>query len=263
MPTVQLLPVWQGKFHAKVHIAGSGPAVVFLHGIWGLTWNSFLDRLAERYTVYAIEHPGTNTDEPNAVHDLAGIHDLVLFYNEVLDGLKLPAPIVIGHSFGGMVAAELAATNPERVGRLVLIAPLGLWREDMPVTNWATVNPKKLSEVLFKDPKGVAAQRMFTPPSDPMEAAQARGRFLWSQACADKFVWPIPDKGLKNRIHRVKAQTLLLWGEDDRLVPTVYAQEFAKRISGAQVAMVKEAGHHVQEEQPEDAAERIFSFLKS
>lgn len=265
MPTAQeyMLPVWQGKFHAKVHVAGRGPALVYLHGVWGLCWDSFLDRLAEHYTVYAVQHPGTNTDEPNAIHELTGIHDLVIFYNEVLDGLKLESAAVVGHSFGGMIACEWAATNPERISRLVLVAPLGLWRDDLPVTNWVMVSPKTLPQVLFNDPSGETAQRMFGIPADPMEAAHARGRLLWSQACVDKFVWPIPDKGLKNRIHRATAPTLLIWGENDRLVPPVYAQEFANRLSNATVAMVEKGSHHVHAEQPDVVVRQIENFLQS
>jgi pimeloyl-ACP methyl ester carboxylesterase len=65
--------------------------------------------------------------------------------------------------------------------------------------------------------------------------------FTWSLACTGKFVWPIPDKGLKKRLHRIAAPTLVVWGEHDSLVPTVYAQEFASRIPDARVELVSEA----------------------
>jgi len=78
-----------------------------------------------------------------------------------------------------------------------------------------------------------------------------------------KFIWPIPDKGLKKRIHRVKAPTLLIWGALDRIVPPVYAEDFARQIAGAKVETVKEAGHAPHLEQPAAVAESVRGFLRS
>jgi pimeloyl-ACP methyl ester carboxylesterase len=76
-----------------------------------------------------------------------------------------------------------------------------------------------------------------------------------------KFIWPIPDKGLKKRIHRVKAPTLVVWGKDDRLVPSVYADEFVRRIPGARLRVVDGAGHAPQLEHPETVARIVREFL--
>jgi pimeloyl-ACP methyl ester carboxylesterase len=76
-----------------------------------------------------------------------------------------------------------------------------------------------------------------------------------------KFLWPIPDKGLKKRIHRIRVPTLLVWGKEDRIVPPVYAEEFARRIAGARVATVDQAGHAPQAEQPEAVARLVRDFL--
>ena len=76
-----------------------------------------------------------------------------------------------------------------------------------------------------------------------------------------KFIWPLPDKGLKKRIHRVRVPTLLVWGKEDRLVPPVYAEEFARRIAGARVATVEQAGHAPHLEQPETVARLVREFL--
>ncbi len=78
-----------------------------------------------------------------------------------------------------------------------------------------------------------------------------------------KFIWPIPDKGLKKRIHRVKAPTLLIWGAEDRLVPPVYAEDFMRQIAGARVETVKDAGHAPHLEQPALVAELVRSFLRA
>jgi pimeloyl-ACP methyl ester carboxylesterase len=84
---------------------------------------------------------------------------------------------------------------------------------------------------------------------------------MWSMGSTGKFIWPLPDKGLKKRIHRVKAPTLVVWGKEDRLVPPVYADEFARRIAGARVQTVGDAGHAPHLEQPEAFAKTVLAFL--
>jgi pimeloyl-ACP methyl ester carboxylesterase len=86
-------------------------------------------------------------------------------------------------------------------------------------------------------------------------------KLIWCMACTGKFVWPIPDKGLKKRIHRIKAPSLVVWGKQDRLVPAVYAEEFARRIPGSRVEMLEETGHVLTLEQPARVAGLIESFL--
>ncbi len=208
-PTDHHVTVWQNKITPNIKVAGSGSPVVFLHGAGGLVWDAFLDQLAERHTVYAPEHPGTSVGDPDAISHLDSLWDLVLYYYEIFDALGLQSVPIIGHSFGAMVAAELAASNPERVSKLVLISPIGLWRDDAPVVNWMIITPgSDLPKYLLRDPDGPIAKQMFGAP-DPEEMI----RMIWSMGCTGKFVWPIPDKGLKKRIHRIKAPTLLLWGE--------------------------------------------------
>jgi len=78
-----------------------------------------------------------------------------------------------------------------------------------------------------------------------------------------KFIWPIPDKGLKKRIHRIAAPTLLVWGEHDRLVPRAYAKAFAGRLKDTRLEVVAGAGHAPHLEQPDATARAIEAFLKA
>ena len=205
------LTVWQNKVEAKVKVAGDGPPVVFMHGAGGLVWDPFLDGLGQSFTVYAPEHPGTSAGNPDAINPIDNLWDLVLYYYEVFDQLGLESPPIIGHSFGGMMAAEIAATNPERVGKLVLLSPIGLWRDDAPVKNWMIITPATdLPKYLLADPEGPLAQQMFDLPEDPDTRVATQLQMIWSMACTGKFVWPIPDKGLKKRIHRIAAPTLIV-----------------------------------------------------
>ena len=256
-PREQTITVWQGRIKIRVLSKGSGPALVFFHGPWGLAWDPFLDALAQRFTVYAPEHPGTTPDAPEDAGTLDGLWDLVLCYDEVLTALGLERAALVGHSFGGMVAAEVAAAYPGRVGRLVLIDPIGFWRDAERVVNWMMLLPADLPRWVFRDPAGEAACRLFGAPGADDPAAKIR--VMWTMGATGKFIWPIPDKGLKKRIHRVKAPTLLVWGREDRLVPPVYAEEFVRRIAGARLQEV-DGGHAPHLEDPEAVARIVRDF---
>jgi pimeloyl-ACP methyl ester carboxylesterase len=256
----QTITVWQGKVRMRVLSEGTGPALVFFHGPWGLTWDPFLSELARAFTVYAPEHPGTTPGAPDDIYHLDGLWDLVLCYDELLTALKLDEAVMVGHSFGGMVACEMAAAAPRRARRLALIDPIGFWRDSERVVNWMAVNPAELPAYIFRDPAGEAAKHLFGPAEPPEAAAAARVRLMWAMGATGKFIWPIPDKGLKKRIHRVSAPTLLVWGKEDRLVPPVYADEFSRRIPGARVQTVDGAGHAPHLEQPERVARMIHEF---
>jgi len=257
----QTATVWQGRVPLRVHVQGEGPAVVFLHGPWGLTWGAFLDALAKNFKVYAPEHPGTTPGEPDTVHHVDTLWDLVLCYDELLDRLHLDDARLVGHSFGAMMACEVAALRPSRVRRLALIDPIGLWRDDAPVENWMLLPAPELPGYVFQQPDGEEAKALFSIPEDPEEAALARTRLAWAMGSTGKFIWPIPDKGLKKRIHRIGAPTLLIWGEGDRLVPRVYAEEFARRLPTTRLEVVKAAGHAPHMEQPEATARLVEAFL--
>ena len=260
-PTARSVEVWDGRITTRVHSAGSGQPVVFLHGAGGLEWDGFLDGLAERFTVFAPEHPGTTPGDPDGIRALDHLWDLVLYYDELFDALGVDAPALVGHSFGAMVACEVAALQPARVKRLVLIDPVGLWRDETPVVNWMLLAPADIPAHVFKNPAGAAAKALFAVPEDPEDAALARTRLSWAMGATGKFIWPIPDKGLKKRIHRVSAPTLLVWGADDRLVPRAYAKEFAGRLADSRLAVVAGAGHAPHLEQPDATARAVQGFL--
>jgi pimeloyl-ACP methyl ester carboxylesterase len=114
---------------------------------------------------------------------------------------------------------------------------------------------------VFRDADGEAARRMFAAPEDPEARVMARVGLQWAMGATGKFLWPIPDKGLKKRIHRVQAPTLVIWGQDDRIVPSGYAEEFAKRLGGARVETIAEAGHAPHLEQPARVAGLVRAFL--
>jgi len=195
MTQERTIAVWQERVRLRVLSKGSGPPLVFFHGPWGLTWDSFLDLLARDFTVYAPEHPGTTPGVPDEIYQLDGLWDLVLCYDELLDALGVEAAVLVGHSFGAMVACEVAATSPRRARRLALIDPIGLWRDDEPVVNWMTLEPGEMRKRLFCDPqsegaRGCSANRRWRRSRRP-RASGSRGR--WARPGSSSG--PFPTRG--------------------------------------------------------------------
>jgi pimeloyl-ACP methyl ester carboxylesterase len=253
--------VWNGRLDLTVQVAGDGPPLLFLHPAAGLHWDPFLEHLAEHHTVYAPQIPGTTPGRPEAIGVVDDVGDLVLAYEELVRALGLDQPVAIGQSFGGMLACELAAHFPGLFSRLVLFAPIGLWLDDHPVANWVAAGPEELPALLFHDPDSEAARAALALPEDPDAAIAAIAALTWAIGCTAKFVWPIPDKGLGKRLHRITAPTLVIWGKQDALISSAYAEEFRKGIAGSRVEILDECGHIPQAEQPEQTVALVDAFL--
>ena len=221
----ETVEVWDGRLKLHVKVAGDGPPLLFFHSLPGLAWSPFLSRLAERHTVYAPEHPGTSPGDPQAIREVQTFWELLLVYEEVIGTLGLDRPAALGQSFGGMVAADLAASFPRLFSRLVLLAPLGLWRDDAPIPLVEMVSgpPEDVPGYLFAHPESEAARALPSGPGpDPAAIAQS----TWNVGCTTKFAWPIADHGLGRRLHRIRLPALIVWGREDALVPVAYASEF-------------------------------------
>lgn len=240
---------------------GQGPPLVFLHGAGGLTpRDPFLARLAERFEVIAPVHPGFGAIAD--LDDLEDVHDLALYHDDLLGALGLEQANVVGHSFGGMVAAELAAHVPARVARLVLIAPVGLWRDEAPVADLLSTEPEQLPALLWANPTGPAATEaaaaLAEPGQSPVDQAVEASRGI---TAATKYLWPIPDHGLSRRLYRIRASTLVVWGAEDRLVSASYANDFARGIETSRVEVLENAGHLVTYEHLDRCSELVSGFL--
>ena len=260
-PNIRTLPIRHCDFEAKVRVGGSGPPLVYLHAAGGPIWDPFIEWLTESFTVYAPHHPGTGETQRESIHSVDSLWDLVLIYEEIFNALGLHGVPVIGTSFGGMMACELAAHRPELISKMVLLDPIGLWRDDAPVAPYMVMSPEKLVATLYKDLTSEPVKKVLQMPEDPDAAATLIADIVWALGATGKFVWPIPDKGLKKRMHRIKAKALIVWGEDDALVSSVYANEFAARIADSQVEIIKDCGHVPQVERLEILRPLVANFL--
>jgi pimeloyl-ACP methyl ester carboxylesterase len=237
----------------EIHVleGGSGPDLVFLHSAGGLKPDDpFLLRLAERYHVRAPLLPGYG-DSPES-GDIRDMLDVTLLTFEVIEALGVSKPLLVGHSLGGMIAAEMAAVCPNEVDRLCLIAPAGLWLDAYPAPDIFSMLPKDFPPTLFHDAElGASLITENVDIKDPKFLIPFLVTNARQLGMAGKLLFPIPERGLKDRIHRVKARTVLVWGDSDRVFPAPYAQAWKAAIRGAELVSVPDAGHMSTLEQPD------------
>jgi len=251
------------KRGAQVRVleAGSGSPLLFLHGAGGLfPENPFLDALAKKYHVYAPEFPGYG--ESSGEELLDDMLDFALHGWDVVAALGLEKPHLLGHSMGGMIAAEMAAIAPNDLRKLVLVGPPGLWIPEHPIPDLFAMMPHEYPAVLCDDPaKGLA---LLTGGLDFSNLEVLAEFYLANQrrmAVASKILFPIPNRGIAKRLYRVSAEALIVWGANDRLIPPVYAEKWKQLIAGSRLVQIKEAGHLVPYEQPEVFVSAVAGFL--
>jgi pimeloyl-ACP methyl ester carboxylesterase len=245
----------------RVLESGSGAPLVFLHGAGGLfPDNPFLDRLAERYHVYAPELPGYG--ESTGEQLLDDMLDFALHGWDVVTALGLTRPHLVGHSMGGMIAAEMACIAPNDLSKLVLVNAAGLWIPEHPIADLFALLPFEFATLLFHDP--VAGAAMLTGGLDFSNLEAIRDFYIGNaqrMGVAGKMLFPIPNRGLAKRLYRLTADTALIWGKSDTLIPTVYAEKWKSLIPRAQLVLIEEAGHMVPYEQPAAFVAAVSKFL--
>jgi pimeloyl-ACP methyl ester carboxylesterase len=220
-----------------------------------------LEGLARRFRVYAPEWPGYGADAGE--EKLDDMLDFALHGWDVIEALGLDArPSLIGHSMGGMIAAEMACVAPREVGKLALVSPAGLWLDEHPVPDIFAMLPGQLAEVLFADPAAGAA--LLTGGADLSNMDALKEFYLGTQrrlAMAGKILFPIPNRRLSKRLYRLTADTLLLWGSADRLIVPAYARQWQALVPVARLEIVAGAGHMLPWEQPEAFVKALAGFL--
>jgi pimeloyl-ACP methyl ester carboxylesterase len=259
----EVVTVWGGRVEVHVKVAGSGPPLLFAHSAGGPRWIPFMDWLAERFTVYAPELPGTTPGKPRMIDNVENFGDLVLAYEELVRALRIEGAVAVGESFGGMLVCDMAATFPGLFSRLVLLAPAGLWDDEHPpaVVELTAATPDRVPGMLFHDPSSEIAQDFFRLPDDPGLIPAIIAALVWAQGCAGKFLWPVPEQGLAKRLHRVNVPALIVFGREDRVMPSAYGEQFARAIAGSRLEVLDGCGHIPHVEAAERTKELVGEFL--
>jgi len=249
---MELKTIKTPRVAVRYHEGGSGKPLVFLHGAGGIIpTDTFLDKLSAKYHVYAPLLPGYgDSEECPTLRDML---DFTLHTMDVVEALNLKDPILVGHSMGGMIAAEMAALAHNDFSRLGLIASAGLWLEQHPIPDLFAMLPYEMPPYLFHD---VEAGTKLMTAGVALDNPEWLKGFLVQNArqmgMAGKILFPIPERGLSERLYRIKAKTLVVWGASDKLIPPVYGEAFKKAIKGAQLTTIPKAGHLVTLEQPDE-----------
>ena len=238
---------------------GSGQPLVLLHGFQTVDAEApFLSALERHAEVIAPSHPGFGrSPRPD---DFRTVYDLVQLYVEMLASLPYDSVSLMGLSFGGWLAAEVALKAGRRVRQLILVDAFGIKVSDRETPDILDVFNTHPSEVIRRSWHDAAK---WAPDYDEMtdEALVIRAR-NWEALC--RYGWHpyMHNPQLGRWLGSIKAPTLVLWGASDRIVAPSYGEAYAKRIPGARFELIAAAGHHPEIEQPAAFAERVIAFMQ-
>ena len=229
----------------------------------------FHDCLAARARVIAPAHPGCSQSDEN--NDVETIEDVVFHYLEFLDALNMPQFDLVGSCLGGWIAAELAARHPEKIRKMVLIGAAGLFVPGALIGDvFMMAQPERgssyagLRKMLFSRDDHPKALGLFPDGMGEIEEELRRYQML---RFGSRIGFKPPyfyNRPLRNRLHRITAPALVIWGEHDRMVPLAHGETYAKSMPRAQpLKVTPKAGHSVHVEEPEWTAQIVLDFLAS
>jgi pimeloyl-ACP methyl ester carboxylesterase len=237
---------------------GSGKPLLFLHSVDGIDPQAlWLVRLAESFEVIAPWHPGFGHSEwPK---EFRSVGDLAFFYLELLQSLDIADAVLMGASFGGWLAAEIAIRSIDPFSHAVLLDPLGIkvgGREDRDIADVHAASQDELARLAYHDPS--RRVRDYSAMSHDELLAIARSREAYTY-----FGWQpyMHNPGLRRWLRRIRIPTLVVWGASDGIVTPGYGRAFAAEIPDARFALIEEAGHYPHVEQPEAVAGLIQDFV--
>lgn len=237
---------------------GSGPPLLFLHSVDGVpSGGPFLQGLAESFDVIAPWHPGFGrSDLPAEFHTVG---DLAYFYLQLIDELEIEDAVLVGTSFGGWLAAEIAVRSTAAFGELVLLDPLGIkvgGREARDIADLFALSQQEMTALAYHDP--AKRQRDYSTMTDDERLAIARSREAYTY-----FGWRpyMHNPTLRRWLRRIRIPTLVGWGRSDGIVSPDYGRAFATEIPDARFVEIPDAGHYPHLEQPTAVLELITEFV--
>jgi pimeloyl-ACP methyl ester carboxylesterase len=239
----------------RLHRAGNGPTVLFLHGAGGVPqWLPFFDTLAQRYELLVPEHPGFGgSDDPPWIRSMA---DLAMFYLDLIEEAGLNDVHLIGNSLGGWLAAEILIRDRSRFRDVVLLAPAGIRVRGLPPGDNFIWGPEEAIRNLYHD-QAFADRILAVKPDESQMDVLLRNRFT-----AAKFGWQPrwfnPD--LEKWLHRIKLPALVIWGRDDKLLPSAYGELWRSRLPDARLVTLEPCGHLPHVEHADSVAQDVAAF---
>jgi pimeloyl-ACP methyl ester carboxylesterase len=259
--------LFAGPLELEALRRGSGRPILVVHGANPVSAKApFVDLLAAHGEIVAPSHPGFgNSPRPN---DFDTMYDLAHLYRDVLDALP-DNVVMIGFSFGGWIAAELAAAGHPKLDRLVLVDPVGIklgGREERDIAHFFNTSPAELLRRAWHDPSrrppgiyGLGWQADIDAVTEDADLVTLARN--WDALCLYAWRPHMYNPQLKHWLHRIAVPTLVMWGDSDAIVTPGYGRRYAGLIPGAEFALIAKAGHHPELEQPHAFVERVARFL--
>jgi pimeloyl-ACP methyl ester carboxylesterase len=260
----QYLDTHVGKI--QLRRAGAGAPLVYLHSAQGEGDGlPLLDLLAERFDLIAPMSPGFGDSE--GLDQIEDMEDVCFYLLDLFDRLELAAPTVAGLSLGAWMAAELAVRYPERVGRLVLINPAGLYIQGAEIKDiFGRPLPEMVPDLYFDQQHPIAQMmaefgRWATDPRTELTFEVIKPVYQ-AMAATAKLGWDpyLHDPKLRRRLWRVSAPTLVVRAAGDTLIPAAHAEAYAEGTPGATLVEIERAAHMVVIERPDAVVEAITSW---
>jgi pimeloyl-ACP methyl ester carboxylesterase len=242
----------------QLMIGGQGPPLLYLHSAAGETdWTRWHDALAQQFTVYAPAHPGFALSE--GLDEIDDIHDMAWHSVDLLETVGLDNVPVVGFSLGAWLAVEMAILRPKRVRALVLIDAAGLHLDDAPAAELFLDDLDRLRRLIFHDANHPTAAEFFpSSRNDPRLLLWLRAREATARVAWDPY---LHDPKLPRHLHRIACPTLVIWGDDDRLLPLAHGEFYAQHIPGARLEILPRCGHMAPFEATVECAARTLAFL--
>jgi len=237
---------------------GVGRPLLLLHGMQNVDPRArFLDLLGRRAEIIAPSHPGFGHSPRPA--DFETVDDLVHLYLDVLEALPFEKVTLVGLSFGGWLAAEIAVKCGHRLDRLVLVDAFGIKvsdRETPDILDVFNTSPKEVQRRSWHDPATWAPD--LDAASDDELIVRARN---WDALCLYGWHPYMYNPRLTRWLRRIRIPTLVLWGGSDGIVTPSYGRAYSALIPGSRFELIEAAGHHPELEQPEAFVARVAAFL--
>jgi pimeloyl-ACP methyl ester carboxylesterase len=237
--------------------AGRGATVLFLHGAGGVPqWLPFFDALAERYELLVPEHPGFGgSDDPRWIRSMP---DLAMFYLDFVEAMGLDQVHLIGSSLGGWLAAEILIRDRARFRSLVQVAPAGIRIKGVPCGDNFIWGPEEAVRNLYHD-QAFADHVLALQPTEEQMDLMLKNRFTVAKLGWQPR-WFNPD--LEKWLHRIKLPSLIVWGNDDKIMPPANAALWQQRLPDARLVMLNACGHLPHIEQAPAVARHVHEFLE-